>query len=75
LTNELNNTSNNANFTYDNLLFNLKNFLDFSIEYTNQVVDSYETSLIEQHFLTCSTTLEHSIHKKNVRFLIAKKLF
>jgi len=75
LSDEFKNTSDNANFTYDNLLFNLKNFLDFSIEYTDNLVNSYNTSFIEEHFATSFNAVERSIHSKNLRFLIEKKAF
>lgn len=73
LTNELKSTTDKVNFTYDNLLFNLKNFLDFSIEYTNHFVESHNIFLIEEHFSKSFNALENSIHKKNIRFLLEKK--
>jgi len=73
LANEFKSTSENANFTYDSLLFNLKTFLDFSIEYTDQLVNSYDTFFIEEHFATSFNAVEDSMHKKTIRFLIEKK--
>lgn len=75
LANEFKSTSDNANFTYDSLLYNLKNFLDFSGEYTNSIVASYEIHFIEEHFAASFNAFEQSIHKKNLRFLMEKKSF